>query len=63
MDVEKRRMITGHSGKGVDETTYGSPAALYQEILKLPPYKFNSHGAEIKSKPTQALPEPKPAFA
>lgn len=38
MDQEKRRMITGHSGEGVDETEYGEPAGLYEEIVKLPRY-------------------------
>lgn len=33
---ELRRMITGHSGEGVDEQDYGEPAGLYGEIKKLP---------------------------
>ena len=36
LDQELRRMITGHSGEGVDEKVYGSPAGLYREICKLP---------------------------
>jgi hypothetical protein len=31
-------MITGHSGRGVDEDTYGDPEGLYREICKLPAY-------------------------
>ena len=38
LDQELRRMITGHAGKGVDETTYGDAAGLYEEICKLPRY-------------------------
>jgi len=33
---ERRRMITGHVGKSVDETDYGDAAGLYEEICKLP---------------------------
>lgn len=33
---ELRRMITGHSGEGVDEQDYGEAAGLYGEICKLP---------------------------
>jgi integrase len=36
VDQELRRMITGHSGAGVDERVYGDPAGLYREICKLP---------------------------
>lgn len=36
VDQELRRMITGHSGEGVDERDYGEPAGLYREICKLP---------------------------
>lgn len=36
VDHELRRMITGHSGEGVDEKVYGDPAGLYREICKLP---------------------------
>jgi integrase len=32
------RMITGHSGKTVDEVHYGDPAGLYEHICKLPSY-------------------------
>ncbi|MCE1237849.1 MAG: tyrosine-type recombinase/integrase [Hyphomicrobiales bacterium] len=39
MDQEIRRMITGHSGQGVDESVYGEPAGLYREICKLPRYE------------------------
>lgn len=39
LSQELRRMITGHTGIGVDEQGYGSPAGLYREICKLPPYK------------------------
>lgn len=38
MDQEIRRMITGHSGQGVDERNYGDPAGLYREICKLPKF-------------------------
>ncbi len=37
---ELRRMITGHSGEGVDEQDYGEPAGLYQQICKLPAIKL-----------------------
>jgi integrase len=36
VDQEIRRMITGHTGEGVDEKVYGEPAGLYREIAKLP---------------------------
>lgn len=38
VDVEKRRMITGHAGQGVDEKIYGEPEGLYAEVCKLPRY-------------------------
>ncbi|HMJ43617.1 MAG TPA: tyrosine-type recombinase/integrase [Pseudolabrys sp.] len=38
LDQEKRRMITGHAGEGVDEQDYGDAAGLYEEIIKLPRY-------------------------
>jgi integrase len=38
LDQEKRRMITGHAGEGVDEDTYGDPEGLYEEICKLPQF-------------------------
>ncbi len=40
VDQELRRMITGHSGEGVDEKVYGSPAGLYREICKLPRFEI-----------------------
>lgn len=40
LDQELRRMITGHSGEGVDEKVYGNPAGLYPEICKLPRFDF-----------------------
>lgn len=36
---ELRRMITGHSGEGVDEQDYGEAAGLFEEICKLPVIK------------------------
>ncbi|WP_417811952.1 DUF6538 domain-containing protein [Thalassospira alkalitolerans] len=39
MAQELRRMITGHTGTGVDEREYGDPAGLYREICKFPTYK------------------------
>jgi len=39
VDQELRRMITGHSGQGVDEKVYGDPAGLYREICKLPRFQ------------------------
>lgn len=39
IDQELRRMITGHTGEGVDERDYGDPAGLYREICKLPRYR------------------------
>ena len=39
MSQELRRMITGHTGTGVDEREYGEPAGLYREICKFPYYK------------------------
>ena len=39
VDQELRRMITGHSGAGVDERVYGDPAGLYREICKLPRFE------------------------
>lgn len=39
VDHELRRMITGHSGEGVDEKVYGDPAGLYREICKLPRFE------------------------
>lgn len=39
LDLELRRMITGHSGEGVDEVTYGDAAGLYREICKLPRFR------------------------
>jgi integrase len=41
VDVEKRRMITGHVGQGTDETEYGDPAGLYEEICKLPDFDLS----------------------
>ncbi|HEV7277719.1 MAG TPA: tyrosine-type recombinase/integrase [Devosiaceae bacterium] len=41
VDQELRRMITGHSGEGVDESAYGDPAGLYREICKLPRFQVN----------------------
>jgi integrase len=41
VDLEKRRMITGHAGQGTDEAEYGNPAGLYQEICKLPDYDLS----------------------
>lgn len=38
---ELRRMITGHSGEGVDEQSYGEPAGLYREVKKLPTIKLD----------------------
>ncbi len=38
LDPEKRRMITGHAGEGIDEQVYGEPEGLYEEIVKLPRY-------------------------
>jgi integrase len=40
-DLEKRRQITGHAGHGTDETEYGDPAGLYQEICKLPAFDLS----------------------
>jgi integrase len=42
LDTEKRRMITGHAGEGVDEKVYGDRAGLYREICKLPHYAVTS---------------------
>lgn len=39
MSQELRRMITGHTGAGVDEREYGDPAGLYREICKIPRYQ------------------------
>ncbi|HEX9463343.1 MAG TPA: tyrosine-type recombinase/integrase [Alphaproteobacteria bacterium] len=41
IDQELWRMITGHTGEGVDERDYGDPAGLYREICKLPKYRVN----------------------
>jgi len=41
VDLEKRRMITGHAGQGTDEAEYGNPAGLYQEVCKLPDYDLS----------------------
>jgi integrase len=41
VDLEKRRQITGHVGQGTDETEYGDPAGLYQEICKLPDFDLS----------------------
>lgn len=38
---ELRRMITGHSGEGVDEQDYGEKAGLYREIRKLPTIRLD----------------------
>ena len=42
MDLELRRMITGHAGDGVDEEDYGDVEGLYREICKLPRYAIKS---------------------
>jgi integrase len=39
VDQELRRMITGHTGEGVDEQVYGDPAGLYREVCKLPRFE------------------------
>lgn len=46
LDPEKRRMITGHAGEGVDERVYGDPAGLYAEVCKLPRYELSASGPE-----------------
>jgi integrase len=47
VDLEKRRQITGHVGQGTDETEYGDPAGLYQEICKLPDFDLGSEAARL----------------
>ncbi|MEQ1768470.1 MAG: tyrosine-type recombinase/integrase, partial [Devosia sp.] len=42
VDQELRRMITGHTGSGVDERVYGDPAGLYREICKLPRFEYRT---------------------
>ncbi|HVV40380.1 MAG TPA: DUF6538 domain-containing protein [Nitrobacter sp.] len=49
LDPEKRRMITGHAGKGIDERVYGDPAGLYAEVCKLPRYLVDGCGAPLIS--------------
>lgn len=42
VDQELRRMITGHTGSGVDEQVYGDPAGLYREVCKLSRFEITS---------------------
>jgi integrase len=42
VDQELRRMITGHTGAGVDEQVYGDPAGLYREVCKLPKFAVST---------------------
>lgn len=56
LDPEKRRMITGHAGEGVDERVYGDPAGLYQEVCKLPHYVLAAASSPPGAAVTRAPP-------
>lgn len=56
LDPEKRRMITGHAGEGVDERVYGDPAGLYAELCKLPRYELLARAPSVQAAPRSPAP-------